>query len=1167
MTQSLSSVEKLEKLVKACLLKRWNWPLFVKFCGQLQETCDFESSDDSGRGLFSAAVDTGPLDPLFLEYICALASDPKSLLPLPSLIQYLEKSSLNSRAKSDVLIFIAKSVGSWNNLGLSSIMGQLGSVLAHYMISLSNAPEKQQLLEFKALAYFLVKLAESGHVTSSLLVGQVSSDAGSDKTGFSQFQVSLKRVYGKKLIGKSDPYLEQLVKNSFKSILDDQSNVDGASGTDSLSLALGAATGINGTAVGTGSISGLGGSNTAIKNSRAYRILWLESLMLTVSKIQGATFIRELNIFFGGQNSLSIVSKLITTAFDCLAVALQRKDSPMYVPLWKGFIGKRLPLIIRRLQGNNDKSSSGNGDSGSDSSRGKDKDGSSSANDSTDPYPFESAICRPIAMLDRGTVNLLRVYGGGDVLDEMFSSFPSTTSDIRHEFLKACVDMGLIKPDSLQQTLGADANVVEDNTKPSYGPARSNFLLRKDGITQININDLFNVAFTENPEHVTFENSTILWLVQSFDNIDGYRQQRIARGLLKFVEGWADDSTDNGNQNTASLSRLCQALSLNTDMLDILFLHITPASLIVPLIKFLDHWKEDEDENDFQEVYSHLGSVILFIELVYERYPLNKDDLMTNINGQHAKNGTSPANDNSDDSMAVDVNGKSDDPETQNSFWLSCVLDGVRDAIVVDDMSEDRKVLLGGWISALYDSGGISDDLMRLSSIKELTLLVPSIFQQSIAACAAEIIDQDTLRGGLDYFLQPFLLPTLLAAFRYLSDCLWLSSSASQDLSHVLFVLVFLVSPSGLSPEATNIHKIILTIISSELKASLIDLKNRTSKEHNTIDQLLIALEPHVTSTGKFAPTIPSTNSLVTTIKDTINILVGWIQALDQGHISGAPGFVLGCFSISVDILGSRKLLDLFLDELDFAEAQGSFEYAMDVISGIVMIMDTLGEHDRRRKSDQIDSSLLELVESISDECVTQQRVQKRRDRTNATNGSSSAVNGTLTSTTAAATNTDLLIGSFQKLKKRISCIQAFRAQQEKSQPALTGNDDIDNEDDIADGLAVDALLESAVNLDGINNGTTSIGNGIANIQSGATSGGDVQPLTATDGANNDGASNDAIDPNGDLDTGALDDMNLMADLDMGMGMGMGEDELALGGGLDMSGFDPDEQLMLMDLT
>lgn len=103
-------------------------------------------------------------------------------------------------------------------------------------------------------------------------------------------------------------------------------------------------------------------------------------------------------------------------------------------------------------------------------------------------------------------------------------------------------------------------------------------------------------------------------------------------------------------------------------------------------------------------------------------------------------------------------------------------------------LDDESKAAVHGWVEGLFGEG-ISDELMQcvpLSSaikIPSLTLVAcsstnprvllrvaPTICKQSLVACQAGVIDLDTLREGLSYFLQELLSFTLPGVVHWLVD-------------------------------------------------------------------------------------------------------------------------------------------------------------------------------------------------------------------------------------------------------------------------------------------------------------------------------------------------------------------------------------------------------------
>ena len=67
-----------------------------------------------------------------------------------------------------------------------------------------------------------------------------------------------------------------------------------------------------------------------------------------------------------------------------------------------------------------------------------------------------------------------------------------------------------------------------------------------------------------------------------------------------------------------------------------------------------------------------------------------------------------------------------------------------------EDLTQHENKLLGGWIRGLFETEGISDELMSMCSPKEFHLLVATLFDQSLKACQFKFLALDTLRGGFE---------------------------------------------------------------------------------------------------------------------------------------------------------------------------------------------------------------------------------------------------------------------------------------------------------------------------------------------------------------------------------------------------------------------------------
>ncbi|KAF9090189.1 mediator complex subunit [Mortierella sp. AD031] len=210
------------------------------------------------------------------------------------------------------------------------------------------------------------------------------------------------------------------------------------------------------------------------------------------------------------------------------------------------------------------------------------------------------------------------------------------------------------------------------------------------------------------------------------------------------------------NNDVLTLSKLCQTLDDNPRVLDLVFLMRKLSSILVPLESFINNLQQNEDD-DIDTCNSNLegfGDVLILIMTIIRRYELAECL----------------------DSVLKEKQGFC-------YMWLHHTSATIPTASI-SSMTADMQGLMGRWISALFDSMGISDDLIQTSKPQMLLEISPSIFEQSLAACQAGVIDATTLNSGLDYFLQPCLLFVLIGVVQYLCQEIVFSAPSSNHSTH-----------------------------------------------------------------------------------------------------------------------------------------------------------------------------------------------------------------------------------------------------------------------------------------------------------------------------------------------------------------------------------------------
>ncbi|KAK9356824.1 mediator complex, subunit Med5 [Lipomyces doorenjongii] len=360
---------------------------------------------------------------------------------------------------------------------------------------------------------------------------------------------------------------------------------------------------------------------------------------------------------------------------------------------------------------------------------------------------FEYSLRRPLFTIDETALVIVNARAANEI-DVMFSA-PTTPYDVRHEFLKSMAQLGLIDFAASDRILGRNSGDLQNEAnmeKPLDVDEMITSLLEMD----------------------SYEFETVIReFVTDLETMGCLRQGATVNVIVELITLWS------AQKETYKLRLLAQEISLSTVAMNIMLLYRDPYEILQPLITCVDTWNY-EDESNFQDNYTDFGLILLLICSFYYHFQLDLGDI-DSLNG--------------------------------NSFCMRYLMSsGV--AHPIESLGQERSDLLGGWIMGLFDTNGISDDMMKSCSPMDYTLLVPSIVQQSVAACNRNFMDVDTLKGGLEYFLQPFLLSSVVGALHWLAHELW----TLREFDIPLQILQALIIPQFLSDEARPIHKIVLRI-------------------------------------------------------------------------------------------------------------------------------------------------------------------------------------------------------------------------------------------------------------------------------------------------------------------------------------------------------------------
>ncbi|KAH8693155.1 putative RNA polymerase II mediator complex subunit Nut1 [Talaromyces proteolyticus] len=356
-------------------------------------------------------------------------------------------------------------------------------------------------------------------------------------------------------------------------------------------------------------------------------------------------------------------------------------------------------------------------------------------------------------------------------------------------------------------------------------------------------------------------------------------------------------------RETVTLKGICNSISRRPQVLDVMLLFRSFKNILQPICSLLDAWKWDEDQGENQPMYDEFSNILLLVLAFKYRYDLNQYDL-----------------------------GISD-----NQSFVLKLLDRGSTSLKLDDLSETQNKNLGAWISALFIAEGISEETMSSCSPQEFYLLVATLFSQTLGACELGKLELDTLKGGFEYLLEPFLLPSLVFALSWLGNYIW---ESENNPTIPLKVLYALVKPNSISGEAEAVHRTVLNISARCLEEQLKDVRAR-HPARSDIKPILDVLEPYLSFQRNGSSRRSELDSwtshaggLSGSIRNTFHGLVLWSASAD---INMSPhSYTHRQILTGIRLLTASRILPVLIDELKSQAESGTLDLALDVAATLI---------------------------------------------------------------------------------------------------------------------------------------------------------------------------------------------------------------------------------------
>ncbi|OLL25904.1 Mediator of RNA polymerase II transcription subunit 5 [Neolecta irregularis DAH-3] len=529
-------------------------------------------------------------------------------------------------------------------------------------------------------------------------------------------------------------------------------------------------------------------------------------------------------------NHEKLLSDLLTSAFDILALSIRRGDTPpTKIFAVRAFLVSKVPSLLSQLLA-------------------------------------QGLFCTSQDILNGILMALHHAHMGALSQMPLVDEDLLAEVDVRAELLGSLCTHGLLDPTSA----GGFPGIIFEGT---FSP-------------RLLMNDLV--------QDVTDGGLDVFTLILGLEKADG-NQDVVSEAIIEIIIKLSNQG------NATLLSALCSALIPKLSLVEIIFQYCNPMNLLGPLSDFLDDYKIDEDQ-ECQTLFEEFGGVFLFVLSCLQHY-----ELENSMEQHYCSKGST---------FIVSY------------FREKAVPKSVR------EFKEEEKILLSKWIVGLFDSEGISDDLLRSSPPQKSILLSPTIFAQAVQAAINGIVSIDTLKEGLEYFLQPFLLPCLVGSVEYICNSL-AASRDPKSLAVRLTVLQTLLVPTT---DTTSVFVSAVQALLSEKVEYTLRATEATSTDINVEDIISLLQGQRRPKRG------PIANGHMLSLREMILRLSEWLNSVLSSHAVDLSTHVtpqLPIFDLRVPSeiyrnFDFRILISTILSELAKCERLGYGEEAICIATGII---------------------------------------------------------------------------------------------------------------------------------------------------------------------------------------------------------------------------------------
>lgn len=476
------------------------------------------------------------------------------------------------------------------------------------------------------------------------------------------------------------------------------------------------------------------------------------------------------------------LTDLIETSFTCFAQFVSNKQyhqANSYFNLlerqWIIFIVKHIPLLVLEH-------SSGN----------------------------PQVVTNALENIDDKVVKAIRTYySEKDDLknrnEDLFDDYPSASLDIRHDFIKNLVKLGLQPPTLINDYLRED-QVIDTKTLPITDELT---ITNPQGVQEV-VSDIASFVSTSldslDPELINGQSNEqaegLQQILNNFDSISATKQRELSNVFVGVLQNALAEFDFN------RITKICLLLSFNfSHSLTTILSFVTPNKVCEMLMSFIDlSWdrcvdakKKELADSEFEtmNIFSSFAWSLLLLIVISQNYEFSLVDVALKSSEL-----------NLEDSFVVPFVSKL--PEIPDVFFKD------PRAAADPNMRAESQQMVESWLKDLFVNGSISDPLLQSVDAKQLATLIPFIFKQVLLALEAQALnDLSNLIGGFEYFLQPFMLIGLIKIVYWLEQYLYSlrSDTIADDVLDKIFTLLdSIFNPSSLNEDSRSFHNAVLRL-------------------------------------------------------------------------------------------------------------------------------------------------------------------------------------------------------------------------------------------------------------------------------------------------------------------------------------------------------------------